>query len=221
MDTNIKIQTIKTQIENMKYQIDGMQMQNNNMLINNNNSLGEQLVNLSFQLFNAGIQAFNFGKNLLNILAKENYNEQLRKISKEINKIIGANDMQQQMQKMMIQQNMMNQMMIQQQFEAQYRQQLIMMKQPMMNQNNDNLNVEVHRFIIIFKNQMGETITIQAKIEAKVEEILDQYMQRAYEFKKEKISFLYNGREINRNEQSTVANFFINNYNPEIRVIEY
>ena len=220
MDTNIKIQTIKSQIENMKYQIDGMQMQNNNMLINNNNSLGEQLVNLSFQLFNTGIQAFNTGKNLLNILAKENYNEQLRKISKEINKIIGANDMQQQMQKMMIQQNMMNQMMIQQQFEAQNQQQLIMMQQPMMNQNNDNLDVEVYRFNIIFKNQMGETITIQAKIEAKVEEILDQYMQRAYEFKKEKISFLYNGREINRNEQRTVANFF-NGCNPVIRVIEY
>jgi len=189
------------------------------MLINNNNSLGEQLVNLSFQLFNAGIQAFNFGKNLLNILAKENYNEQLRNISKEINKIIGANDMQQQMQKMMIQQNMMNQMMIQQQFEAQNQQQLIMMQQPMMNQNNGNLNVKVKN--IIFKNQAGLTIIIQAKIEEKVEEILNQYMQRAYGFKKEKISFLYNGREINRNEQSTVANFFITNCNPKIMVVEY
>ena len=219
MDTNIKIQTIKSQIENMKYQIDSMQMQNNNMLLNNNNSLGEQLINLSFQLFNAGIQAFNFGKNLLNILAKENYNEQLRNISKEINKIIGANDMQQQMQKMMIQQNMMNQMMIQQQFEAQNQQQLIMMQQPMMNQNNNNLNVKVKN--IIFRNQVGVAIVIQAKIEAKVEEILNQYMQRAYGFKKEKISFVYNGNKINRNEQSTVANFFITNYNPKIMVVEY
>ena len=60
MDSNIQIQTLKSQIENLKLQIDNIEMQNNQknttILSNYENQIGEQLLNLSIQMFNAGFK---------------------------------------------------------------------------------------------------------------------------------------------------------------------
>ena len=51
MDSNIQIQTLKSQIENMKLQIDNISIQNNNMFMMNA-PIGGQLINLSMQMLN-------------------------------------------------------------------------------------------------------------------------------------------------------------------------
>ena len=122
MDTNIQIQSIKSQIENIKLQIDNIEMQSNNMLMMNNNSINEQILNLSIQMFNAGIQAFNTGKNMNLMMNMQTFYNKLKKISEQINSIISEHDNMNQMQLMqqqMMMQQMQQQMMMQQQIEAQ------------------------------------------------------------------------------------------------------
>ena len=56
MDTNIQIQSLKSQIDNMKLQINNIELQNNNMNMMMGDTINDQLLNLSIQMFNAGIQ---------------------------------------------------------------------------------------------------------------------------------------------------------------------
>ena len=96
MDSNIQIETLKSQIENMKLQIDNISMQNNNMFMMNA-PIGGQLINLSMQMLNTGIQTFNIGKTMMMNMNMDNYYEQLKKVSEQINSMIIEYDMQQQM----------------------------------------------------------------------------------------------------------------------------
>ena len=47
MDSNIQIQTLKSQIENMKLQINNISLQNSNMLMMNA-PIGDQLINFKY-----------------------------------------------------------------------------------------------------------------------------------------------------------------------------
>ena len=47
MDSNIQIQTLKSQIENMKIQINNISLQNSNMLMMNA-PIGDQLINFKY-----------------------------------------------------------------------------------------------------------------------------------------------------------------------------
>ena len=196
MDSNTQISAIKMQIENIKFQIDSMQMINNNLLMMNNNSTSEQLLNLSIQLFNTGIQTFNIGKNMSLMIDNKKYYDPLKNISKRINSII--NDMEQMIQNQIMQQQMMmqqQQMMQHQQIEAQ---------QQLMNQFNNNFK----KINVVFKNTVGNRITIRAKVGTTVKELLDEYMKRAFGFPKENIYFLYHSSKIDRYELTTVEKFF-------------
>ena len=55
MDTNIQIQSLKSQIDNMKLQINNIELQNNNMNMMMGDTINDQLLNLSIQMFKAGI----------------------------------------------------------------------------------------------------------------------------------------------------------------------
>ena len=110
MDSNIQIQTLKSQIENLKLQIDNIEMQNNQknttILSNYENQIGEQLLNLSIQMFNAGIQTFNTGKSNIMPLNLDKYYIQLSNISNQINSIIEDHNKQKQMMEQMQMQQM-------------------------------------------------------------------------------------------------------------------
>ena len=47
MDTNIQIQSLKSQIDNMKLQINNIELQNNNMNMMMGDTINDQLLNLS------------------------------------------------------------------------------------------------------------------------------------------------------------------------------
>ena len=100
MDSNIQIQTLKSQIENMKLQIDNISMQNNNMFMMNA-PIGGQLINLSMQMLNTGIQTFNIGKTMMMNMNMDNYYEQLKKVSEQINTMLNDDNMQRQQMMML------------------------------------------------------------------------------------------------------------------------
>ena len=130
------------------------------------------------------------------MIDNKKYYDPLKNISKRINSII--NDMEQMIQNQIMQQQMMmqqQQMMQHQQIEAQ---------QQLMNQFNNNFK----KINVIFKSCTGRIISISVKYGTTVKELLDEYMKRAFGFPKENIKFLYNGLKINRNELTTVENFF-------------
>ena len=176
MDTNIQIQSLKSQIENIKLQIDNIQMQNSNIFMMNNNSIGEQMLFLSIQLLNAGIQAFNTGKNLYMMMNMYQFYDKLRKISEQINSIINENNLNQI-------RDIQQQMIMQNQIHAQ---------QQMMQQEMNN-KFEFKN--IVFQNARcpgGKySINIVAKIGTTVEDVLNQYMIRVYGTTKKKIYFLH------------------------------
>ena len=204
MDTNIQIQSIKSQIENIKLQIDNIEMQNNNMLMMNN-SISEQILNLSIQMFNAGIQAFNTGKNMNMMMNMQNSYDKLKKISEQINSIISEYDninMQLMQQQMMMQQ-------MQQQFQAQHQ-----ILQPQINNKKFKYNV-------IFKTPSGKTDNFAVDFDITVEELLNKYINEYYGPVKGRLFFLYMASEIKRNEKRTVENFFKTFYNPQIIVNNY
>ena len=208
MDTNIQIQSIKSQIENIKLQIDNIEMQSNNMFMMNNDSISEQIINLSIQMFNAGIQAFNTGKNLNMMMNTQNSYDKLKKISEQINSIISEYDNMNQiqlMQQQMMMQQMQQQMMMQQQIEAQ---QQIM--QPQIKEKKFKYNVT-------FKTVKGKVNNLVADLDITIEELLNKYINEIYGPAKGLV-FLYNANKIKRNEQRTVKDFFRLNDNPIIIV---
>ena len=85
MDTNIQIQSLKSQIDNMKLQINNIELQNNNMNMMMGSTINDQFLNLSIQMFNAGIQSFTTGKNLYMSSYPEKFYKQIKDISKQIN----------------------------------------------------------------------------------------------------------------------------------------
>ena len=198
MDTNIQIQSIKSQIENIKLQIDNIEMQSNNMLMMNNNSISEKILNLSIQMFNAGIQAFNTGKNMNMMMNMQNSYDKLKKISVQINSIISEYDNMNQMQLMqqqMMMQQMQQQIMMQQQIEAQ--QQLM---KPHLKE----------KFNVIFQTVQGKKDGLAVDYDMTVEELLNRYINDYHGPVKGKLVFLYNARQIKRNEKRTVKDFFDN-----------
>ena len=207
MDITFRIQGIKSQIENMNLQIDNIQSQNNIMNMNMmSNQIGEQLLNLSFQLLNTGIQAFNAGKNMITIMDTNKFYERLKNISEQINLIINYNDMNQmQQQQMMMQQ----QMMIQQQMNE---------KQPIINGLSDKRPSK--NIIFVHEGRIKNSINIKAKYGTKVEEVLNEYINRI-SVNDEKLVFVFNANKINRNEQRVIEDFFRLYNNPTIQVFQY
>ena len=156
MDTNIQIQSLKSQIMNINFQLDNIDEQNKKAFMINKIQIGEQLLNLSIQILNIGIQAFTFGKTIITNYNK--YSEQLRLISQQINSFIYENNIPQQ--------KMMNQ---------------IMIHQPpimIMQQNNNVLN-QSQIYNVIFKNTIKSfdtTVIIQEGMT--VEELLNRYIDK-------------------------------------------
>ena len=209
MDTNIQIQSIKSQIENIKLQIDNIEMQSNNMLMMNNNSISEQILNISIQMLNAGIQAFNTGKNMNLMMNMQTFYNKLKKISEQINSIIieydNMNQMQLMQQQMMMQQ-MQQQMMMQQQIPAQ--QQIIHSK-----------------YNVTFNAVTGKKHFLIVDYDITVEELLIKYINKYHEyyepFKVKGLVFLFNASRIKENEQKTVEDYFKPIVNPIITVNFY
>jgi len=199
---NFQIQPLKSQIINMTFQIDNieLQMMNNyhypitnlmsfNTSFMNNGLIGEQLLKLSMQMINAGIQAFNIGKEF-DTYYMQNYLCQLKQISDQINIIIinENNILQQKMMK--------GQMMIQN-----------FMKERQM----DELNKV--KAINFYNKSLPESElfqTIYAKYGEKVEEVLNQYLNRisGYVSSKNEAIFQYKGNNIDRNEQRVIEDYF-------------
>ena len=210
MDSNIQIQTLKSQIENMKLQIDNISMQNNNMLMKNAPT-SSQLINLSMQMLNTGIQTFNIGKTMMIDMNMDNFYEQLKKVSEQINTMINEYKIQQQMmlqQQMMIQQ----QIMLQQQMAMQN--QMMMQQQIKENQNQLNDNGKSEYISITFSHPHKENLALTFKSEIKVKEALNKYIERIYGYPNDKIDFFYNAKKIDRNELRTIGEFF--NYFPDV-----
>ena len=199
---NFQIQPLKSQIVNMKFKIDNieLQMMNNyhypitnlmsfNTSFMNNGLIGEQLLKLSMQMINAGIQAFNIGKEF-DTYYMQNYLCQLKQISDQINIIIinENNILQQKIMK--------GQMMIQN-----------FMKERQM----DELNKV--KAINFYNKSLPESElfqTIYAKYGEKVEEVLNQYLNRisCYVSSKNEAIFQYKGNNIDRNEQRVIEDYF-------------
>ena len=210
MDSNIQIQTLKSQIENMKLQIDNISMQNNNLLMKNA-PISSQLINLSIQMLNTGIQTFNIGKTMMIDMNMDNFYEHLKKVSEQINTMINEYKIKQQMmlqQQMMIQQ----QIMLQQQMAMQN--QMMMQQQIKENQNQLNDNGKSEYIYIKFDNPNKENLTLAFKSEIKVKEALNKYIERIYGYPNDKIAFVYNAKKIDRNELRTIGEFF--NYFPNV-----
>ena len=208
MDSNIQIQTLKSQIENMKLQIDNISMQNNNMLMKNT-PISSQLINLSIQMLNTGIQTFNIGKTMMIDMNMDNFYEQLKKVSEQINTMINEYKMQ-----MMLQQQMMiqQQIMLQQQMAMQN--QMMMQQQIKENQNQLNDNGKSEYINITFNHPYKENLTLTFKSEIKVKEALNKYIERIDGYPNDKIAFFYNAKKIDRNELRTIGEFF--NYFPNV-----
>ena len=216
MDSNIQIQTLKSQIENMKLQIDNISMQNNNMLMKNT-PISSQLINLSIQMLNTGIQTFNIGKTMMIDMNMDNFYEHLKKVSEQINTMINEYKIKQQMmlqQQMMIQQ----QIMLQQQMAMQN--QMMMQQQIKENQNQLNDNGKSEYIYIKFVNPNKENLTLTFKREIKVKEALNKYIERIDGYPNDKIAFFYNAKKIDRNEFRTIGEFFDYSYNVWIQVLE-
>ena len=201
MDSNIQIQSLKSQIENIKLQIDNIEIQNNNLFMMNNNSISEQLLNLSIQILNAGVQAFNVGKNMNMMMNMQNFYFKLKKISEEINSIINGSNMEQfQLMQQQMMQQMQNQIMMQQQVQAQNK--------------IFKYNVEFARF-----NGIKNNLVVNGNIT--VEELLNKYLNKYYGQDNGRIKFLFNAKDIKRNEKRTVENFFRYVTNSKIIVNEF
>ena len=191
MDSNIQIETLKSQIENMKLQIDNISMQNNNMFMMNA-PIGGQLINLSMQMLNTGIQAFNIGKSIMLNMNMDNYYEQLKKVSEQINTMLNEYNMQQQM----------------------------MMQQQIQENQNEANDEEPEQVNLKFYNYPREPSIMKFEYGTTVYEALNQYIEKTYGYQNIKISFTYNSRYIDRNEPKTVEKFFKSNITV-IQVFEY
>ena len=176
----MQIQSIKSQIENMKLQINNIEMQIDNSMMGNPSIIGEQVLNISIQMFNAGIQAFNTGKNMYMMMNLQNFYNQMKTISEQLNLILNEKSIQPSPQQVIMQQQM---------------QLPQILFQPGM------INIE-------FKNTKGWKKVITIDFESTVEEALNRFINDSYELSNKKLIFLYNAQEIKRNEQRKIRDFF-------------
>ena len=168
MNSNIIIQTLKSQLHGMKLQIDNIEIQNNNMMMGMNGIIIEQLLNLSIQIINVGIQVFISEIN--KIINNNKYFYQLKVVSEQINSLVNSYGVQQQM----IQQQMM--------------QQDLFIKQ-MKEQNQNQFNVTAETEIKIKFNKGGSITEIKLKAGSMIAELLIEY----YEKTKDQGPFKYKG----------------------------
>ena len=176
MDSNIQIQTLKSQIENLKLQIDNIEMQNNQnnmtILFNNDNQIGEQLLNLSIQMFNAGIQTFITGKSNIMAINLDKYYIKIGNISNQINSIIeDYNKKKQMMEQMQMQQMQMQQMQMQQM----QMQQMQMQMENMQKLMKSNTKIE-----ITFSDSSKGAKKILVNKRTTISELLKQYKDKIY-----------------------------------------
>ena len=193
MNTILQIQGIKSQVNNMKLQIENIEMQNSNGFMMQN-PIGDQLLNLSIQMLNTGLQTFNIGSNLtMNV---NNFYEQLKKISEQINTIIMSNQMM--MQNMMLQQQMMQQQIMQQQMEGIQR----------IEQQNLNLSNR-HKINVFFYGDKKINIVVEPEIT-----ISELFQKLKNEIGPEKFNlikyFLYSGKIIDKNDKSKLKKYNCN-----------
>ena len=195
MDTIMQIQGIKSQVNNMKLQIENIEMQNINGFMNQN-PIGQQLLNLSMQMLNTGLQTFNIGSNLT--MNANNFYEQLKQISDQINKILMPQQMM--IQNMMFQQQMMQQQIMQQQMEEQQR-------------------LEQQNFIIPNKHlvnayfELGNFGNINIAVEPDIttSELFEKLKNRIGMEKFNQIKFfLMNGHNVFKNDKSALKKYFPN-----------
>ena len=133
---------------------------------------------------------------------KENFYEQLKKISERINSMISFDIQQKIMQQQIMQQQMIQQPMMQSQI----------IQQPM---------IQPEYITVSFKLINGNTINITVNTRSTVEELLKKFIAKDSEFQNGRINFIFNGEKINMNEKKTVIDFFKYNYNPKIMVMDY
>ena len=195
-----------------------------------NAPISSQLINLSIQMLNTAIQTFNIGKTMMIDMNMDNFYEQLKKVSEQINTMINEYKIQQQMmlqQQMMIQQQIMlqqqmamqNQMMMQQQMAMQN--QMMMQQQIKENQNQLNDNGKSEYINIKFDNPNKGNLALTFKSEIKVKEALNKYIERIYGYPNDKIVFVHNAKKIDRNELRTIGEFFNYLPNVSIQVLEF
>ena len=184
MDTNIQIQSLKSQIDNMKLQISNIEIENNMM---NNQLQGEQLINLGIQMLNTGLFSINAGKCKI-MTSPLIYHEQLENISKQINNIINE----------IIQQKQMIQ------------QQCFMMQNQMINQiNMNNLQIPYSKpklnitFVGVFN------INIVCDYDTKIKDVLDKFSNRVGK-PKDKYRFLFKGEILDKNDERKIENILTN-----------
>ena len=250
-DSNMYILSLKSLISNMKLQVDSIETQNNNFRNNTMNSItisrpiGEQILNLSIQMLNSGIQAFNMG--IKKSFNKDNFYEDLEKISAQINKMISDYRIEKQM---IVSNQMMNEMpntiimpppmMNQMQNEMMQPQmanpmineiQNPMMQPQMMNQNpmmqpqmiNPNPMMDMmmnDKKNFSFKNACKGNRDVSARKWRTVEQLLNKYMNVVYGTTNIRLTFLYDGKKIDRTEFRTLEDFFSNHDIPIITVME-
>ena len=183
----LQIQGIKSQVNNMKLQLENIEMQNNNGFMMPN-PFGDQLLNLSIQMLNTGLQTFNIGSNLtMNV---NNFYEQLKKISEQINTILMSNQMM--MQNMMLQQQMMQQQIMQQQMEGIQR----------IEQQNLILSNR-HKINVYFDGGNFFRINIVVEPDITISELFQKLKNEIGPEKFNQIkTFLYNGQKIDKNDKS-------------------
>ena len=193
MDTNIQIQSLKSQIDSMKLQINNIEIQNNNMI----NSIGDQLLILSIQMFTSGIKTFNTGKKLK--MSYDKYIEQIKNISEQITNLINSYNLekqQQMMQQQMMQQQMMQQQMMQQQ----------MMQQQMMQQQLDNWK----KVNVCFRDDRGRFTTLAIETDVTIKSLLDKYMEKVSEYENSRRRFIFNATKIKRYDNTKIKDYFSN-----------
>ena len=180
----MQIQSLKSHIENIKLQIDNIEMQISNSMMVNYSIISEQVLNISIQMFNAGIQAFNTGKNMNMMMNLQNFYNQIRAISEQLNLILNENIIQQFPQQVMMQQQMQPPQIL-------FQQDIIILK---------------------FENAKGMKTVINIDFESTVEEALNRFIKKAYgSSTNKKLVFMYNAQEIKRNEQRKIRDFFNGN----------
>ena len=208
MDTNIQIQSLKSQIDNMKLQINNIELQNNNMNMMMGDTINDQLLNLSIQMFNAGIQSFTTGKNLYMSSYPEKFYKQIKNISKQIISFISeyknSQQQQQQMQQQMMQQQIMQQMMAQQQMMQQQ-----MMAQQMIAQRQMMEQFENELYKFKFKNVSGtEEVEIKINKNSSIRELLNKFKEETLRISIDGYKFLCDGENIGINKERKVEDLF-------------
>ena len=189
----MQIQSLKSHIENMKLQIDNIEMQISNSMMVNYSIISEQVLNISIQMFNAGIQAFNTGKNMNMMMNLQNFYNQIRTISEQLNLILNENIIQQFLQQPMMQQQM----------------------QP------PQLLIPQDTMVLKFENAKGMKTVINIDFESTVEEALNRFIKKTYGSSiNKKLIFMYNAKEIKMNEQMKIRDFFNGSNFASIEVVE-